>query len=315
MFHYNDHGAGIAWRETKANDENGNPRVVVKWKKGLDLPEMQKLCRELPLPYVAHFRIASGGFSKKPILTHPFPIEDQHKAHDLEGETLGAVLFHNGHWGNWKDEVKGACRAFGVRMPDGRWTDSRGMSFLANLYGYSYMELIDEKIVIFSPHGMDVINNGWVKVNDIWCSNNFFEKKTSTGYMNTGNGGSSNQISAVHGMCRFYRCTELENVVNGYCPKHAHARSGGVVTSFPTVAGETNLRTTPGTKESSRAASPFELRATLAWMEMEWSKVQEKKLKREDLSFSKQELKRVRALVAKLPKDEPTTALVEITSH
>ena len=176
MFSANDHGAGIAWREKGAD---GKP--VVKWQKGLELPAMQEMIEQLTLPFVAHFRIASSG-GKSAALCHPFPIGKDADL-SLEGETKGYVLFHNGHWGEWKSFSKETALRMGRPLPLGRWSDSRAMAWATHNYGPGILEMIDEKVVIFGPKDLEVIRgNGWDEVNGVWCSNKSWDWGHNTTY-------------------------------------------------------------------------------------------------------------------------------------
>ena len=169
----NDHGAGIAWRE---KDKEGKP--IVRWKKGLNEDEIQEMIRDLALPFVAHFRIASVG-GKRQSLCHPFPV-DKHVDLALEGETRGYVLFHNGHWGEWKSFSKETALKMGRPIPVGCWSDSRAMAWAACNYGPGILEWIDEKCVIFGPKDLEVVRgNGWDEVNGVWCSNKSWDFSTT----------------------------------------------------------------------------------------------------------------------------------------
>lgn len=178
MFDANDSGAGIAWRMGE----------YVHWKKGLEIAEIQDLCATVPLPYVAHFRIPSCGGSVLE-LCHPFPIEKSALL-DLEGKIKGHVLFHNGHWNDWKKDTKDAALLGGIKLPTGRWSDSRAMAFLAAHFGLGILEMIDEKIVAFGLKEVEVFGFGWNKVNDVWVSNKGWESSTifhRGNYHNRGN--------------------------------------------------------------------------------------------------------------------------------
>ena len=167
-YHTNDHGGGVAWRE------NG----LVKWKKGLVVEEMQHFIKSLPLPFVAHFRIASSG-GQSPMLCHPFPVEKQVDV-ALEGQTKSYVLFHNGHWGEWKSFTKETALRMGSKIPMGVWSDSRAMAWAAHNYGLGILDMIDEKCVAFSPTDLEVIKgSGWDEVDGVWCSNKHWN---SSGY-------------------------------------------------------------------------------------------------------------------------------------
>ena len=179
-FDQNDDGGGCAWRTT--NDQG---EAVVEWKKGLNVADMIRLAEELPVPYILHFRIASiGGI--RPTLTHPFPI-NKNGSLALEGQTKGYVLFHNGHWKEWSDECKRAAILSNTPIPMGRWSDTRAMAWLCAIYGPGFMELMPEqKGIVFGPTDMHIFDgNGWSKVNDVWCSNDFFTKVQTIGGQKT----------------------------------------------------------------------------------------------------------------------------------
>lgn len=158
-YEQNPSGAGVAWREGG----------LVKWKKGLNLQEAQDLIAELPMPFVAHFRIPSCGGSVKS-LCHPFPI-NKAVSLALEGETKDYVLFHNGHWGPWKTSMMEATLKMRAKLPVGHWSDSRAMAWMANLYGPGVLDFIDEKVIAFGPEDYEVFGSGWEKVDEVWFSN------------------------------------------------------------------------------------------------------------------------------------------------
>lgn len=167
MYGANPHGAGVAWRDG----------AEVRWKKGLDLEEAIRVIKDLPMPYVAHFRIPSCGGPSK-LLTHPFPIaRDVPLA--LEGSTTGFVLFHNGHWGTWKTTMLDASVRGNGEIPIGKWSDSRAMAWMAAHYGIGMLEFIDEKAIAFGPEQLELFSaNSWSKVGDgIWVSNKGWESE------------------------------------------------------------------------------------------------------------------------------------------
>lgn len=163
MFNDNPSGAGVAWRE----------KGKVHWSKGLNVEEAKDLIAKVPLPFVAHFRIPSCG-GATPYLCHPFPI-DKGASVALEGSTSGYVLFHNGHWARWKDTLLEATVRGNVKIPTGKWSDSRAMALLASIHGLGVLEFIDEKIFVFGPDDHEIYGNGWSKVDDIWVSNKMWE--------------------------------------------------------------------------------------------------------------------------------------------
>lgn len=209
----NDDGGGIAWRE----------RGEVYWQKGLmekedGLDKMLELCKKVPTPYVAHFRIASiGGPSK--VLTHPFPI-DVNASLDLEGHTKGRVLFHNGHWGAWCDRALEAAIGSNTAIPEGgEWSDTRAMAWLCHIYGPGFMKFLPaQKGIIMGPKSMDISpGDGWVKLNDVWCSNDFFMKRNG-------------RTVYSYRMCHVGQCTRPVVPGKNVCSDHdGTTRTGEVV--------------------------------------------------------------------------------------
>ncbi len=196
MWVANPAGGGVAWRDGD----------VVVWRKGLEEDEMIELCATVPLPFIAHFRVPSGGFGASKALTHPFPItKDVDLA--LEGRTKGAVLFHNGHWKDWKEtSLKTAVAQSRSKLPTGRWSDTRAMAWAASHYGLGILEFIDEKVIVFTPSVIEVFQPlGWSKVDGLWVSNKGWEHRVTTSmqvthnaYKHNGGGGQLNQQPNYH---------------------------------------------------------------------------------------------------------------------
>ena len=258
MWEKNPEGGGVAWRE------GGK----VKWRKSLDLGEMKEACVELPLPYVAHFRIASTG-GVKDELTHPFAVDDFEKSLDLQGETDGRVLFHNGTWTDWKRVLFETAAGWGRPIPEGRWNDTRAMAWVTSLFGKAFLDILDEKAVLFSPTDTPIIlGHGWRQVDGIWCSNDLFQNNH---YYSSGGSG-------YKPMCRAATCTEVDRLdAKGYCPKH------------------------PPTKEAEK--SPLALGLRWQEAEAEEAKIKRGELRQDQRKTSKNELKRLRKEMSKLPPD------------
>ena len=206
----NKDGGGIAWRE---GDE-------VYWKKGIDTVEqMIEFMREAPTPYVAHFRVASIG-GVKPALTHPFPISPTVSV-ALQGRTKGAVLFHNGHWSMWNDKALDAAVHSNQKLPVGRdWSDTRAMAWMVNIYGPELLELLpSQKAVIFSADDMQIFTGGgWDKINDVWCSNDYFWKGRTGGYHSHG-------PSSYYRLCHVGKCTNRAQQGKDLCEKCERERN------------------------------------------------------------------------------------------
>lgn len=224
----NDDGGGLAWRE-----KNKDGITEVLWKKGLEgadgLEEMHELISKLPLPFVAHFRVASCGGIRQS-LTHPFQV-DKKSSLALEGHTRGHVLFHNGDWKGWAEVARTAAINSGTHIPTGRWSDSRAMAWLCAIYGPGFMEFLPEqKGVYFGPHDYEIYTgtSGWDKVNDVWCSNKYYME----GLRNVGGTVLGGQY------CRFGTCTSKNVDVKFYCPEH---KDGVKQNLTVVIAGTSNV--------------------------------------------------------------------------
>lgn len=160
----NPAGAGAAWREGG----------FARWEKGLTLERVKELSQKLPLPFILHFRIPSVG-GKRDSLCHPFPITKDVPL-NLSGKTKGELLFHNGHWGRWRESILETVRTTpNFKIPMGKWSDTRAMALYAATYGIGVLEFVDEKTVVFGPKELEIFGSGWSQVNDVWVSNRFFE--------------------------------------------------------------------------------------------------------------------------------------------
>lgn len=229
-FEHNKDGAGIAWRE---KDE-------VVWKKGImQIDEIMALIKKVPTPAIAHFRVASVGGVRKS-LTHPFLINKSAKL-QLEGRTKEDLLFHNGHWTPWDDKALDAAIAANVPIPEGEWSDTRAIAWLVSIYGIGFMELLtQQKGVIFGPNKLKVFTgrDGWDKINDVWCSNDYFWK---------GSGRSSNAYSRL---CRTTTCSEKAEAGKDYCSKCESKRNQEVTVDADKEEPQVSA-STKGTKVAS----------------------------------------------------------------
>lgn len=137
----NPDGGGISWIE--------NSKVV--WKKGIEVPEIVEILAKTKPPYLIHFRISTCG-GKIPELCHPFPLSRMGDATlALEGK-CGAALIHNGHWGSWK-EMTMRMQPHGAKIPEGPWSDTRAMAYLAGIYGPELLTFVDEKVAVMYGTG------------------------------------------------------------------------------------------------------------------------------------------------------------------
>lgn len=276
-FDKNGDGGGVAWREGHGKD------AVVRWKKGLDRDEMQEMARELPLPYVMHFRLRSVGDDRK-ALCHPFPVaKDSSTA--LEGSTKGYVFFHNGTWHKWDDFLLEAAMKTGIKIPVGKWSDTRAMAWLSSFLGFGFLEIIDAKGIAFGPDKGDLeifAGNGWVKVDTILMSNSvFIDHKVGVGSYNQG--ASSNLLygrgRATHELgpaasaiaekndadskkqeriyCRDSRCTKKDGLdSDGFCTEHTKKKELNTGTDRSSLKnGDGKALLTEAEKSEKRARS------------------------------------------------------------
>lgn len=212
MYAQNKDGGGVAYRL------NGR----VHWQKGMSEQEMQELLPSLALPYVAHFRIASCG-GVRPDLTHPFPIsKDVSLA--LKGSTTGSVLFHNGHYGRWKDQLLALAVGSGIKVPTGAWSDSRLMAWVAAHCGTGVLPFFDEKLINFGVDDMDIFGLGWSEVDGLYVSNRVWEHSHTTTVYRGGNRPL---------VCRYKDCKQDSVGSTVFCEDHPYGQPKDV--SNPTL--------------------------------------------------------------------------------
>jgi len=168
----NPDGAGIAWID----------RGQVRYRKGLKLKQIAKLCKKLPLPYIVHFRITSVG-KTTPGLCHPFPISPT--ANTNTSGSAKSVLFHNGTWDQWESNLLEYILDT-KQIPTGDLSDSRVMAMLASQYGPKYLAKKVtgwNKIAILTPKGIKKLGAGWVNVDKVHCSNDYFQPAQKSAWM------------------------------------------------------------------------------------------------------------------------------------
>lgn len=177
----NKDGGGMAWIE---GDH-------VRWEKGMHVNTkfiMDKIESEkIQLPIIIHFRIATHGSVDTP-LCHPFAISGEIDDTMASGFDKEGVLFHNGIWRDYKEvALKLLMNRPNAKLIDGDISDSRIMAWLVRYFGMNYLSMIDEKICVLTPKGIQTFGSGWTKVDKIDCSNSNFEKTTTNNYNTWGN--------------------------------------------------------------------------------------------------------------------------------
>lgn len=154
MLVWNQDGFGMAWIE----------KGKVRWQKGLDTITAKLFARHLPLPYVAHARLATVG-SEKFALAHPFPIE-RGSSTKLKGSAR-RVLFHNGHVSNWRALVRASDGKQTTSMGD-KWSDSRAIAHVIATRGLKILDdLHGNRFAVLSPKGIVRYGDGWGQANEL----------------------------------------------------------------------------------------------------------------------------------------------------
>lgn len=163
---WNGDGGGMAWVE------NGK----VHWEKGIKAGRMMDIIEErnIQTPIVIHFRIATVG-GNIPELTHPFPIDSAVSL--AQRGVTDQVLFHNGHWNEWRDTCLKTMIRHKVDFPRNLWSDSRAMAWLASIYGKGILNLVtNSKVAVLTPNGIERYSDGWTTVDNALCSNDTFQR-------------------------------------------------------------------------------------------------------------------------------------------
>lgn len=226
MAQINGDGMGFAYRD-RSSSKLDKPDIV-RWEKGITLERLITLASQVPLPYVAHFRIGTCG-GKIPEMTHPFPIEKEMRS-DLQGFIKGSVLFHNGHWGAYNEKGLEATIKNKIKPPSGKWSDSRVMAWLAHLYSTNVLEFLNEKIIVFGPSKIEIFHpDGFFRVNDLLVSNRHWERAYVRGaeddddladLYQQGYYGPRRQINGSDRVCLHGKCKELVVNNTAYCAEH-----------------------------------------------------------------------------------------------
>lgn len=162
----NPDGGGLAYIEQNQ----------VKWYKGLSAKKIYSMRNKGDYPKVIHFRIATVG-GKLDELCHPFPITAD--AQLTTAGTANQVIAHNGHYLEWEDRLWQGILAQKLTLPDGKWSDTRALAWLAYHFGNSILSLSNELIAHLNGNKqLTLYGTGWKKEKDIWFSNVLWKHAT-----------------------------------------------------------------------------------------------------------------------------------------
>jgi len=160
----NSDGIGVAWVD----------RDKVHWEKGIeDIDTIYEVLKGKKFPYGIHFRSASSGGAIKE-LTHPFPL-DQNSKTALKGSTKEGVLFQNGTWLGWENELRDvALHAHGVvDFTETEWSDARALAWLAGRFGVGYLSLLNfgtSRLLLMRPKQL-LYWGEWLEGEGFYASN------------------------------------------------------------------------------------------------------------------------------------------------
>jgi len=145
----NPDGNGFAWIS----------KGKVHWRKGITTDAAISLAKSKPLPHVFHARIATIG-QPCDALCHPFPVEARAEQTATSGSSSEGVVFHNGSWGDWQDNIDTPTR--------GLWSDSRAMADMVYVDGVSALDIIpdSQRVVMMTPESVEYRGTGWTTLPD-----------------------------------------------------------------------------------------------------------------------------------------------------
>lgn len=149
----NPHGAGLAW--------GSEDRVM--YVKGLDARDIARLAKDLPRPFLAHFRWATHG-GRALHLSHPFPIGSRALVSRALKGSAESVLIHNGVWTDYQKWVPRW-----LSKPE-RWSDTAFAAFAAGIVGEEVLDHVGWSTATAVARGggrLDITLRGrWVEHDD-----------------------------------------------------------------------------------------------------------------------------------------------------
>ena len=167
----NPHGVGMAWVEKAAKK--------VLFEKGITVQQAFEWSQDIDGPVIYHFRIASVG-AVDDRLCHPFPISPQSPL-GLSGKTPVGVLFHNGTWYDWENQLLEATLNAKSDMPPGVWSDTRAAAICIGLEGVKAIQRrkMTGKFAVLTPKDWQLWGN-WQKHNGYFVSNTYWVERRSS---------------------------------------------------------------------------------------------------------------------------------------
>lgn len=174
---HNDHGGGMAWA-TRSGE--------VVFRKDMKAEEMHTILSSLKndRPWACHFRLATVG-GKTAELNHPFPIEDDVPL-AIAGKTH-AVLFHNGHWGDWQNRGLQEILRWGYAPLTGALSDSRVVAWMVHHHGPGVLRFMPGKFCVLDGDKATIWpdpdkSSDWTERDGIFYSNTHWDRSYTPSY-------------------------------------------------------------------------------------------------------------------------------------
>lgn len=185
-FKSNHHGAGFAWHSGGTNN----------YVKGfMDEEKAWEVYVNIPVPHIAHFRLASaGGVNEN--LTHPFRVT-QDSPISLEYSGDDELLFHNGTITDWKLMLFSLCLNLG-HLPSGEMSDTRVMAMAMAQMGDDALAFASaSKFALLGVDGTITRYGEWQENAGNWYTNSGYKSSPRT-YINYSDYGSANQYPLAY---------------------------------------------------------------------------------------------------------------------
>lgn len=163
----NSHGAGFAWHADGMNHYiKGFMTEATAW----------EAYQSVPVPHVAHFRLASAG-GIHPDLTHPFIVSEDSPI-QLTWDGAESLVFHNGTILDWKEMLFAVCMRMGY-MPAGEMSDTRFVAMAMSVLGGDAMRFFSSsKFAVMDEDGVITRYGVWEKDGSNWYSNSGYKTRS-----------------------------------------------------------------------------------------------------------------------------------------
>lgn len=175
-FRSNKDGAGFGWHDA----ETGKNMYI---KGFMDVDQAWEAYQNVPVPHIAHFRLASAG-GVEALLTHPFIISPDSPL-SLSWQGAEGMVFHNGTISDWKVMLFSLCSQLG-HMPEGSMSDTRFVAMaMARMGEDALCFFTSSKFATIDRMGTITKYGSWEQDGDNWYTNSSYKR---TAYSSSGLG-------------------------------------------------------------------------------------------------------------------------------